>query len=377
MYKFLNENVDVTISPTRGIVQLDFPADDFHVHLRDDDDRRLQLSAPMTARQFNRALIMPNLKPPVRTAQEAIAYRDRILRYTGDEFEPLMALYLTGETRPEDIRAITESGGRVVAVKYYPAGATTNSEAGVSNIRDSMVLETIAALEEYNIAFCLHGETADQSVDVFDREEAFMADFFFLRNRFCNLRMVLEHITTIEAVQAVRRTQSAYAGRTAATATPQHILANRNFMLGNGLDPHAYCKPIAKREEHRVAVLEAATSGEPWFFLGTDSAPHDRNTKESACGCAGCFTGLHALELYAEAFASVGKIHMLPDFAGYFGAQFYGLPAPTRRVSLALRDWTVPMAIDYNGMQYHQETGAFGTVVPFYAGKTLQWKMLG
>jgi dihydroorotase len=232
-------------------------------------------------------------------------------------------------------------------------------------------------MEEYNIVFCLHGEVADQSVDVFDREARFLDDWWHIRHSFQKLRMVFEHITTEEAVKGVQM----YAGTpleylTAATATPQHILANRNFMLGNGLDPHAYCKPIAKREEHRVAVLEAVTSGSPQFFLGTDSAPHDRNTKEAACGCAGCFTGLHALELYAEAFASVGKIHMLPDFAGYFGAQFYGLPAPTRRVSLALRDWTVPMAIDYNGMQYHQETGAFGTIVPFYAGKTLQWKML-
>ena len=352
---------------------LECVADDFHVHLRDNNDGRLQMAAPMSARQFNRALIMPNLSPPVRTVAEALTYRERILCYAGNDFNPLMALYLTGQTSPEDIEEITHSDGKVIAVKYYPAGATTGSEHGVSNIRDPKVLETIAAMEEYNVVLCLHGETADSSVDVFDREEAFMTDFFFLRNKFPNLRMVLEHITTEEAVSAVRRMQGEkYAGRTAATITPQHILINRNHMLGNGINPHDYCKPIAKREKHRVAVLDAATSGEPWFFLGTDSAPHAKNTKENACGCAGCFTGPHALELYAEAFDKAGKLDMLPDFAVKFGAEFYGINASTKKVRLKRQDWVVPPEFTY---QSDSDFGPRVTIAPFYAGETLHWKM--
>ena len=353
---------------------LEFVADDWHVHLRDDNDGRLQLAAPFTARQFSRALIMPNLKPPILKVSDALAYRERILRYTDGAFEPLMTLYLTGKTRRQDIAGIAQSRGKVVAVKYYPEGATTNSESGVSNIRDPDVLETIAAMEEYDIVFCLHGETADPEIDVFDREEAFMADFYFLRNQFPGLRMVLEHITTEEAVTTVRRMQGGkFTGQTAATITPQHILINRNHMLGNGLNPHDYCKPIAKREKHRLAVLEAATSGEPWFFLGTDSAPHAKHTKENSCGCAGCFTAPHALELYAEAFDRVGKLNMLPDFAGRFGAEFYGLSAPTKKVRLERQDWVVPPEYKWESQNPFTDSPS---VVPFMMGETLHWKMV-
>lgn len=352
---------------------LTFAADDGHVHFRDERDGRLQLAAPATARQFSRGWVMPNLSPPVCTVEQALAYRKRILRYTGDSFEPLMLLYLTGQTSPNDIEAITRAGGRVVAVKYYPAGATTGSEFGVSNIRDSKVLEAIAAMQDHDIPLCLHGETADPAVDVFDREEEFMPDFFFLRNKFSTMRIVLEHITTEDAVKAVRLMQTRHGCMrldTAATITPQHILINRNHMLGNGINPHDYCKPIAKREKHRVAVLGAATSGEACFFLGTDSAPHAKHTKENSCGCAGCYTGLHALELYAEAFDKAGKIDMLPDFAGKFGARFYGLNAPTKKIRLERQEWIVPAALPY----------AYGdaghSIVPFYAGETLHWKMV-
>lgn len=351
---------------------LEFAADDWHVHLRDTDDGRLQLVAPYTARQFSRALIMPNLNPPVRTVADALAYRERILVVTGDQFDPRMALYLTGQTSPADIEEIPRSVGKVVAVKYYPAGATTGSEFGVSNIRDPKVLETIACMQAIDTVLCLHGEVADSAVDVFDREEAFIPDFFFLRQRFPNLRIVLEHITTIEAVQAVRQMQQNYPGRTAATITPQHIRINRNHMLGNGIKPHDYCKPIAKREEHRLAVLEAATSGEPWFFLGTDSAPHAKDTKENACGCAGCFSAPHALELYAEEFGRADKIGMLPDFAGKFGADFYQLPPLTKRIRLVREEWEVPKEFALKSENPFEDCP---TVVPFCAGETLHWKM--
>ncbi len=353
---------------------LEFAADDLHVHLRDDNDGRLQMAAPLTARQFGRALVMPNLVPPVRTVTEAIAYRERILRFTDGEFEPLMTLYLTETSSVEDIMEIVQNPGVVHAIKYYPAGATTNSDAGVHNIRT--MGKFLEHMETNDIVLSLHGETADNTIDVFDREGEFLADLFWLRINFPKLRIVLEHITTAAAVVTVLLMQKD-SGQvlTAATITPQHLLANRNDMLGSGINPHLYCKPILKREEDRIALLEAAISGNPCFFLGTDSAPHAKHLKENACGCAGCFTGLHGLELYAEAFDSVGMVDMLPDFAGKFGAQFYGLGAPTKKVRLERQDWVVPTAIDYHGAHYHQETGAFSVIVPFYAGETLHWKM--
>ena len=355
---------------------LEFAADDLHVHLRDNNDGRLQMAAPLTARQFGRALVMPNLVPPVRTVTEAIAYRERILRFTDGEFEPLMTLYLTETSSVEDIMDIVQNPGIVHAIKYYPAGATTNSDAGVRNIRSMM--KFFQHMETNDIVLSLHGETADPNIDVFDREKRFIDDdWWHIRHHFPDLRMVLEHITTEEAVKAVQAMQLLPEHRivTSATITPQHLLANRNEMLGNGINPHLYCKPILKREEDRIALLEVAVSGKPCFFLGTDSAPHAKHLKENACGCAGCFTGLHALELYAEAFDSVGMIDMLPDFAGRFGADFYDLPLPTRQVKLVREEWVVPTAIDYHGAHYHQETGAFSVIVPFYAGETLHWKM--
>jgi len=354
---------------------LEFAADDLHVHLRDNNDGRLQLAAPMTARQFGRALVMPNLVPPVRTVTEAITYRERILRFTDGEFEPLMTLYLTETSSVDDIMEIVQNPGIVHAIKYYPAGATTNSDAGVRNIRSMM--KFFQHMETNDVVLSLHGETADPNIDVFDREEEFLGDLFWLRVNFPELRIVLEHITTTTAAATVLLMQKD-SGRvlTAATITPQHLIANRNDMLGSGINPHLYCKPILKREEDRIALLEVAVSGQPCFFLGTDSAPHAKHTKENACGCAGCFTGLHALELYAEAFDSIGMIDMLPDFAGKFGADFYGLPLPSKQVKLVREDWVVPTAIDYNGVSYHGETGAFSVIVPFYAGETLHWKMV-
>lgn len=349
-----------------NINTLEFAADDLHVHLRDENDGRLQMAAPYTARQFRRALVMPNLVPPVRTVADAIAYRERILRVTEGEFEPLMTLYLTETSSAEDIMNIVQNPGVVHAIKYYPAGATTNSDAGVRNIRRMM--KFFQHMETNDIVLSLHGETADNTIDVFDREEEFLGDLFWLRVNFPELRIVLEHITTTTAAATVLLMQKD-SGRvlTAATITPQHLLANRNDMLGSGINPHLYCKPILKREEDRIALLEAAVSGEPCFFLGTDSAPHAKHTKENSCGCAGCFTGLHGLELYAEAFDSVGMIDMLPDFAGKFGANFYGLPYSERLVRLNREEWNVPKEIAYGG--WH-------SIVPFYAGETLHWKMV-
>lgn len=345
------------------IMSMKFAADDLHVHFR--DGKRLESVAGFTAKQFNRALVMPNLKPPVRSVAEAIAYRDRIIAVTGDEFEPLMTLYLTGKTSYEDILAITENPGVVHAIKCYPAGGTTNSESGVSNIRDMELF--LHHMETNNIVLSLHGEIADSEVDVFDREEAFLADFFFLRTKFPKLRMVLEHVTTKEAVRAVQLMHAANPGFTAATITPQHLLANRNDMLGKGgIRPHHYCMPILKREEDRLALLDAATSGIPCFFLGTDTAPHGKFEKQNDCGCAGCFTGIHALELYAEAFDSVDKLAMLPDFAGKFGASFYGIGSPTKEVTLIRKEWQIPEEIPFEDDK---------PLVPFWAGKTLQWKV--
>ncbi len=345
---------------------LEFAAEDFHVHLRDDNDGRLQLAAPLTARQFGRALVMPNLVPPVRTVAEAIAYRERILRFTDGEFEPLMTLYLTEKSSIQDILDIIDNPEFVHAIKYYPAGATTNSDAGVHNIRT--MEKFLEHMEINDVVLSLHGETANNTIDVFDREEEFLADLFWLRINFPKLRIVLEHITTATSVATVHLMQKD-SGQvlTAATITPQHLLANRNDMLGSGINPHLYCKPILKREEDRVALLEAVVSGSPCFFLGTDSAPHSKHLKENACGCAGCFTGLHGLELYAEAFDSVGMIDMLPDFAGKFGADFYGLPYSKRLVRLNREEWNVPKEITY---------GEWHSIVPFYAGETLHWKQV-
>lgn len=332
--------------------------DDWHLHLR--DGLALKAVLPHTVRQFARAIIMPNLKPPVRSVADAAAYRDRILAAIpeGQQFEPLMTLYLTDNTSPEDVIAAKEAQF-VKAVKYYPAGATTNSESGVTDLR--MCDRVFEAMQQVNMPLLLHGEVTDQDVDVFDREKAFIEQHLIpLKSRFPKLRVVLEHITTSDAVQFVLAADNA-----AATITPQHLLFNRNSLFKGGINPHFYCLPILKREQHRQAILQAATSGNPKFFLGTDSAPHPRNSKESSCGCAGCFSALHALELYAEAFESADALDKLEAFASFYGPDFYQLPRNTEQITLTKTTWRVPDQVPF------VESG----LVPLGAGQEMTWQM--
>ncbi|MFM2429448.1 MAG: hypothetical protein RLZZ511_661 [Cyanobacteriota bacterium] len=333
--------------------------DDWHLHLR--DGATLKAVLPHTARQFARAIVMPNLKPPIRTVAEAEAYRDRILAVipAGLEFEPLMTLYLTDNTSPEEIIA-AKASGFVKAVKYYPAGATTNSDLGVTDLRKcDRVFE---AMQEVDLPLLLHGEVTDHTVDVFDREKVFIDRHLIpLKERFPNLRVVFEHITTADAAQYV-----VSANHVAATITPQHLLFNRNSIFQGGIRPHFYCLPILKREEHRSALLKAATSGNPKFFLGTDSAPHAKNAKESGCGCAGCYSALHAIELYAEAFESVDALDKLEAFASFYGPDFYQLPRNPERITLIKQTWQVPDEIPFT------EVG----LVPLWAGQEMTWQMI-
>jgi dihydroorotase len=332
--------------------------DDWHLHLR--DGAALKAVLPHTARQFARAIIMPNLKPPVRSVAEAAAYRDRILAAVpeGQQFEPLMTLYLTDNTSPEEIIA-TKASQFVKAVKYYPSGATTNSDLGVTDIRKcDRVFE---AMEQVDLPLLLHGEVTDRDVDVFDREKVFIDRHLIpLKQRFPGLRVVFEHITTSDAVQYVRS-----ATNVAATITPQHLLFNRNSLFQGGISPHFYCLPILKREVHRSALLQAATSGDPKFFLGTDSAPHTRDSKESSCGCAGCYSALHAMELYAEAFESVDALDKLEAFASFYGADFYQLPRNREQITLTKTTWFVPDEIPF--ME--------SALVPLRAGQEMTWQM--
>jgi dihydroorotase len=335
--------------------------DDWHLHVRDGDATRAVL--PATVRQFRRAIIMPNLKPPVRTVAEAAAYRQRVLAAipAGASFEPLMTLYLTDNTPADEIRRVADSGF-VKALKYYPAGATTNSDAGVTDILKP--LKTLEAMAELGIPLLMHGEVTDPAVDVFDREAAFIERVFEpLLRRLPQLKVAFEHITTRQAAEYV----AAAPANVAATITPQHLLYNRNEIFKGGIRPHFYCLPVLKREEHRVALVKAATSGSAKFFLGTDSAPHARNTKEIACGCAGCYTAPHALELYAEAFESAGALDRFEAFAAFNGPAFYGLPRNTGTVTLEKRDWQVPETIPYI-----DDSG----IVPLRAGETLGWKLV-
>lgn len=333
--------------------------DDWHLHLRDGD--ALKAVLPHTVRQFARAIVMPNLKPPVRTVKEAAAYRDRIVAAipAGQSFEPLMTLYLTDNTTPEDIVNAKESQF-VKAVKYYPAGATTNSDSGVTDIRKcDRVFE---AMQDVDLPLLLHGEVTDKSVDVFDREKEFIDRYLQpLRQRFPKLRIVFEHITTANAVEFVLATD-----KIAATITPQHLLFNRSDIFQGGIRPHWYCLPILKREEHRLALLKAATSGNPKFFLGTDSAPHGRDRKESDCGCAGCYSALHALELYAEAFASVDALDKLEAFASFYGPDFYQLPRNTDKITLSKTAWKIPAEVPFPD----------SNLVPLRAGEEMSWKVL-
>ena len=335
--------------------------DDWHLHLRDGD--MLARVLPDTARQFARAIVMPNLAPPVTNVALAGAYRDRILAAlpAGMRFEPLMTLYLTERTSPQDI-AEAKASGFVHAVKWYPAGATTNSDAGVSNIE--RCAETLQAMQDHDLPLLVHGEVTDPGVDVFDREAVFIENLLKpLLQRFPKLRVVLEHITTRQAAEFI----AAAPANVAATITPHHLLMNRNALFTGGLRPHHYCLPVLKREEHRLALVAAATGGSAKFFLGTDSAPHTRGAKESACGCAGMYSAHAALELYAEVFEAEGALDKLEAFASFHGPDFYRLPRNTDRIALVREAWTLPA-----------ELGEGATaLVPLRAGTELAWRLQG
>ncbi len=333
--------------------------DDWHLHVRDGD--ALNAVLPDTARQFARAIIMPNLKPPVRSTLEAGWYRDRILAAlpVNTAFEPLMTLYLTDNTDPDEIKR-AKSSGFVHAVKYYPAGATTNSDSGVTDIRKCDAVFEI--MQSVGMPLLLHGEVTDSEIDIFDREKIFIERHLIpLTLRFPKLRIVFEHITTANAVKFVLAAND----NVAATITAHHLLFNRNEIFRGGIRPHYYCLPVLKREEHRLALLKAATSGNKKFFLGTDSAPHAKNTKEASCGCAGCYTALHAMELYASAFESVDALDKLEGFASFFGADFYGLPRNTDTITLEKSSWQVPDELPFSG----------SAIVPLRAGEMLDWRL--
>ncbi|MCC7547215.1 MAG: dihydroorotase [Burkholderiales bacterium] len=331
--------------------------DDWHVHLRDGDHMRAVLAH--TAARFGRAIVMPNLKLPVTSTEAAARYRDRILQVlpSGARFEPLMSLYLTDNTRPDEIRRARDAGF-VHAVKYYPAGATTNSDSGVTDI--VRCADTLEAMAEAGMPLLVHGEVTDPQVDVFDRERVFLERTLgALVQRLPRLRIVLEHITTAEAAAFVRAAPE----NVAATITAHHLLLNRNAIFQGGVRPHHYCLPVLKRERHRQALVEAAISGSPKFFLGTDSAPHARHTKENDCGCAGVYTAHAGIELYAEAFDAAGALDRLEGFASLHGADFYGLPRNTRRIVLERRPWSVPQEYAYGEHR----------LVPMRAGGDIGW----
>ncbi|HEX2668164.1 MAG TPA: dihydroorotase [Gammaproteobacteria bacterium] len=333
--------------------------DDWHLHLR--DGALLKDILPHTAARFGRAIVMPNLKPPVTTLELALQYRERIMAVMpkGSDFTPLMTLYLTESTSPEEIHR-AKANGHVHAVKYYPAGATTNADSGVRDIlRCQKVLETMA---DVGLPLLIHGEVTDPAVDVFDREAVFIDKVLApLAQRLPNLKVVLEHITTKTAVDFVR----AAPANVGATLTPQHLLHNRNAIFKGGIRPHLYCLPILKRERDREALVQAAVSGDPKFFLGTDSAPHAQYLKENACGCAGIYTAHAAIELYAEVFEAAGRLDRLEGFASFHGADFYGLPRNRDRITLVRKPWTPP------------ESYAFGEhrLVPFRAGEEVSWTL--
>lgn len=333
--------------------------DDWHLHLRDGDAMKAVVDD--TARRFGRAIVMPNLKPPVTTVGAAREYRERIYAALpkASEFEPLMTLYLTDNTSPEEIRKAAASGF-VKAVKYYPAGATTNSDAGVTDI--GKCAGALQAMTEAGMPLLVHGETTDPQVDVFDREKIFIERTLVpLVRLFPNLKVVMEHITTEDAVNFVRGAP----GNVAATITAHHLLYNRSDIFRGGIRPHLYCLPILKREKHRRALLDAATSGNAKFFLGTDSAPHARHTKEVACGCAGIYTAHAGIELYAEAFDAVGHVDRLEAFASHNGADFYGMVRNTKRITLYKKPWTVAESLPFGS----------DVLVPLRGGETVQWRL--
>jgi dihydroorotase len=333
--------------------------DDWHLHVRDGE--ALNTVVPHTAAQFGRAIIMPNLRPPVTTAAQALAYKARIQAAvpTGVSFEPLMTLYLTDNLPADEIQRACDAG--VVAAKLYPAGATTNSDAGVTDLRKTY--KTLEAMQRAGMLLLVHGEVTSPDIDLFDREAVFIdTQLIPLRRDFPELKIVFEHITTRDAAQYVMSSDSF----TAATLTAHHLLYNRNAIFTGGIRPHYYCLPVLKRETHRVALMEAAASGSPKFFLGTDSAPHPAHLKEHASGCAGCYTAHAAMEMYAEAFDSVGALDKLEGFASFFGADFYGLPRNTGTITLQRDAWTTPESYSFGEAQ----------LKPLRSGEELPWKLV-
>ena len=333
--------------------------DDWHLHLR--DGAALAAVLPFTARQFGRAIVMPNLKPPVTTAAAALAYMERIFAALpeGLGFEPLMTLYLTDNLAADEVARAREAG--VVALKLYPAGATTNSDAGVTDIRKTY--RTLEAMQREGLLLLVHGEVTDPEVDIFDREAVFIDRVMIpLRRDFPELKVVFEHITTAEAAQYVAESDAP----TGATLTAHHLLYNRNAIFTGGIRPHYYCLPVLKRETHRVALVQAATSGNPRFFLGTDSAPHPAHLKEHASGCAGCYTAHAAMELYAEAFDNAGALDKLEAFASFNGADFYGLPRNTGTITLRKETWTPPESYPFGEAQ----------LKPLRSGEALPWRLV-
>ena len=330
--------------------------DDWHIHLRDND--ALTRTVPDAAEQFQRAIIMPNLVPPVMNAAQAIAYKDRILAHvpSNAQFEPLMVLYLTDKTTPQDI--IDAKAAGVVACKLYPAGATTNSDSGVTNIQ--ALYPTLEAMAQHDLKLLVHGEVTDQEIDIFDREALFLERVLTpLLKSIDGLNVVLEHITTRQSAEYVAEQGK----NVAATITAHHLLFNRNHMLAGGIRPHYYCLPILKRSEHQQALIDAATSGSPKFFLGTDSAPHTTDKKEASCGCAGCYTASAAMPLYAQAFETANALDKLEAFASHYGPDFYGLPRNIHTMTLIKQPWQQPESLP---LGQH-------TVTPLLAGQTLQW----
>jgi len=333
--------------------------DDWHLHVRNGEILKTVL--PHTARQFARAIIMPNLKPPITTVAQALVYREEILRSVpvGVDFTPLMTLYLTGSTTPYEIKNASESE-HVYACKLYPAGATTNSDKGVTGIKT--IYRVLEAMEKYDLPLLIHGEVTDEKVDIFDRERLFIETVLTdISQDFPGLRIVVEHVTTKEAVQFVQSSDA----NIAATITPQHLLFNRNALLAGGIRPHNYCLPVIKREQHRLALVEMAISGNPKFFLGTDSAPHLSALKENACGCAGCYSAFAALELYAEAFEQAGALDKLESFASFHGPDFYRLPRNSGTVTLEKISWNIPSFYGEHGL----------SITPLKANEELSWKM--
>ncbi|MCC7006280.1 MAG: dihydroorotase [Ottowia sp.] len=336
--------------------------DDWHLHVR--DGAVLAAVLPHTARQFSRALVMPNLKPPITTTALALAYRQRILAAIpfGRAFEPLMTLYLTNDTSADEI-ARAQDSGVIVGIKLYPAGATTNSDAGVTDLRQCAA--ALEMMQKLGLPLLVHGESADPAVDIFDREKVFIDTVLApLRSDYPALKVVFEHITTKEAAEYVAQADTVRTGAIGATITPQHLLFNRNAMLAGGIRPHYYCLPVLKRETHRQALLAAAVSGSPRFFLGTDSAPHTKQAKENACGCAGCYTASHAMELYAQVFDEAHALDKLEGFASFYGADFYQRPRNTDTLTLTRQDWQVPAELRVESE----------VIVPLGANDTLRWQ---